>query len=143
MLFEHKGAAFSGLQSQLFVMIAEELKRECASMAAVRGSVDDAASDAYGFELASIVLSLSDSAIGQSKIGSPVFIRLLCSLLLLGTPRIQRQVRLSSPSPLTPWHMPRSSSLVTARPPYTRVVVHACCRTFVLRFTVSACPRRR
>ena len=103
MLFGQKGPGLVGLQGQLFAMMSEEIERETAartpsvgrSAAAASADADaaDLHSDAYCFELVSIVLSLSDSAVGQSKIATPYFMSVLFRLLPVGTPRVQRQVR--------------------------------------------------
>ena len=121
MLFGQKGPGLVGLQGQLFAMMSEEIERETAartpsvgrSAAAASADADaaDLHSDAYCFELVSIVLSLSDSAVGQSKIATPYFMSVLFRLLPVGTPRVQRQVRCECccPSWVPPPPPPHSS----------------------------------
>ena len=87
LLFSGDSEKLPPLQKQVCSLIFSELQQEAAGMAAAPGALDD-----FTFELCSLVLALSGTRAGVRHIASlPSILTTICTLLTVGTPRLQRQ----------------------------------------------------
>lgn len=93
----------TSLQARLFALMTSELSRLASAAAAATAAATVAiqpavagralpATDAYVYEVVSILLSLSDAEAGRARLCTPIVVAALLTLLPRSTPRVQRAV---------------------------------------------------